>query len=314
MFATLRKLTLFAGAIACLFTVSVQAAVIFDDDFSDGDRAKTGALDTNWWTSSSSAADEIDAGPTLGLVTGSSGRGLHTVFPTQTLVNDGTSIKATFTFDTPATVANPGSGGAMRFGLFDTLGRAALDADVDSSSGTPNAVYGWSVGNGGPGDVGLPGFFMDYDVNDGTDDLNFREHNTGSATGRLMQTTGSGSFSSFSSGPNGETSFAPNSTYTGSVSVTRVNAGELTLSGTLDGPGVSTSYSVSDTTVDSLSFGFLGFHVNGDQFGSVNTAGTPDNGINFSRITLEFIPEPATGLLLLLGGMLMWLPRRSVRR
>lgn len=289
-----------------LLVASAQAAVIVNDSFADGDRAKTGALDTNWWTSSSSSGDEISVG-SLGLVTGTSGRGLHTVFPTQTLANIGDSLIATYTFTTPATVGS-GSNSSFRVGLFDTLGRAGLDADISASSGSPNDLYGWSVSNGAPapGTDGLPGYMMDMDVNSGTDDLNFREHVIGSATGRLMATTGSGSFANVpSSGPDNAYTFTPNTEYTGTFSITRISATEVELNGSLDGATHSTT-----DTFDSVDIGMLAFHINSNQFGSSNSPDTPDNGIDFSNVTIEFIPEPSAALLALLGGVALVARRR----
>lgn len=307
----LRYISVAASALllmAVFASGSLADGVVFDDSFSDGDRAQTGALDTNWWTSSSSAGDEISVG-SLGLVTGSSGRGIHTVFDTQTLTNVGDVLTATYTFMTPTTVGS-GSSSAFRVGLFDTLGRN-LDQDISASSGSPNALYGWSVGNGGPGDAGLPGYMLDMDVNTGaTADLNFRDHNTGNATGRLMATTGSSSFSSFSSGPDAGYTFAPNTQYTGSFMVELTAPGELTLTGAIG----SSSYSITDSAPDSFNFGFLGFHVNSNQFGSSNSAGDPDNGIDFSNINVTFksavIPEPSSAIVLLGGFLSMGLVRR----
>ena len=62
------------------------------------------ALDTDWWTSTTTTAIEVSAG-SLGLVTGTSGRGIHGTFPAQTL-NVGEALKVTFAFRTPATVGN----------------------------------------------------------------------------------------------------------------------------------------------------------------------------------------------------------------
>jgi hypothetical protein len=184
--------------------------------------------------------------------------------------------------------------------LFDTLGRAGLDANVSASSGSPNALFGWSVINGGPGDLGLPGYMLDMDVNDGTDDLNFREHNINSATGRLMATTGNGSFSSFTSGPDNAYSFAPDTQYTGSITVERISPTELQLTANFG----AASHSITDT-FDSVDFGMLAFHANSNQFGSTGTQNVPDNGIDFSNVKIEFIPEPASIALLGLGGLAM---------
>src|SRR5262245_17120950 len=100
-----------------LLASASHAALIVDDSFSDGNRAKTGALDANWWTSAASAGIEVSPG-SLGLVTGSTGRGIHMIFPTQTLTNIGSSLTATYTFKTPVTVGNGGSA-SFRVGLFD---------------------------------------------------------------------------------------------------------------------------------------------------------------------------------------------------
>jgi hypothetical protein len=108
--------------LASLLTASLQAATIVDDSWADGGR-DNGAdpQDTNWWTSSSPSGIEVSVG-SMGLVTGSAGRGIHTVFPTQTLANVGDSLIATYTFTTPATVGPTSGAGVFRVGLFDTLG------------------------------------------------------------------------------------------------------------------------------------------------------------------------------------------------
>ncbi|TWU24557.1 hypothetical protein [Bythopirellula polymerisocia] len=297
-------LSVSAFVIASLLTASLQATVIVDDDWSDGDLAKTGALDTNWWTSSSSSGIEVSVG-SMGLVTGTSGRGIHTVFPAQTLANVGDKILATYTFTTPATVGRPSSA-PFRVGLFDSLGRAGLNADVSASSGSPNELYGWT--GAVPPTAGLPGYMLDMDLGDGTtEDLNFREHDTANATGRLLATT-TGFNSVPNSGPDGAYQFLPDTTYTGSFQVKRISATEMELTGTLD-PGIGgiATHTVTDA-FDSNTIDMLGFHVNSNIFGSSNVAGEADNGIDFSNITVEFcaVPEPASVALLI--GALIALP------
>lgn len=259
---------------------SLQAQTIFDDSFTDGDRAATEATDTSWWTSNASGGIEASVGQ-LGLVTGPSGRGIHTVFETQTLTEIGDSLTATITFTTPATIGSSSS--SLRIGLFDTLDRA-LDQDIEASTAMPNVLYGIS----GTAD-GLPGYMFDIDVNSGfAADLNFREHNIENATGRLMGTTGTGSFTSFSSGPDESYTFDPNTSYTVTYTVTLVSPGVLRLAGTLG----DIAYSVADDSVNSTSFGFLGFHVNSNTFGSSDVAGEPDNGLDFTNISVVFTPGP----------------------
>ena len=210
-----------AAAVGVLCTPGFSSTIIVDDSFADGDVADTPGdpLDSDWWTSSSSSGIEASVGA-LGFVTGTSGRGIHTIFAPQAL-GVGDQIKATFTFMTPDTVGTDRSTG-FRAGFFDDLGRADLDDNVSASSGTPNDVYGLGVPAFG-GVPGLPGYMVDLDVNlSNTDDANitFREHNiapTSNATGRLMATTSN--FVQIESGGDGY-SFAANTEYTGVYTIT----------------------------------------------------------------------------------------------
>src|SRR5262245_40774085 len=113
----LGRLVALAIFIAAVASTSLQAAIIVNDSWADGGR-NNGAdpQDSNWWTSASSSGIEVSVG-SLGMVTGTSGRGIHTIFPTQTLANVGSKLIATYRFTTPATVGTPGAA-AFRVGLF----------------------------------------------------------------------------------------------------------------------------------------------------------------------------------------------------
>jgi hypothetical protein len=268
-----------------LASASVTAAVIVNDSWADGGRDNgADALDSNWWTSSSSSGIEVSVG-SLGLVTGTSGRGIHTVFPTQTLANVGDKLVATYTFTSPATIGSGATGG-FRVGLFDTLSRTGLDADVASSSGTPNPVYGYFA----TPTAALPGYMMDMDVGTGAEDLSFRQHDTAQTattpTGRLMGTT-TGFTQISPTGPDGAYTFAPNTTYTGSLTITRTSATEMQLNGALG----SATHTVTDA-FDSASFGMLAFWANSNIFGSSATPGEANNGIDFSNVQIELVPVP----------------------
>jgi hypothetical protein len=301
-----QKQTRIRGAACCVLVGALlatapnaQAALVVDDNWADGGR-DNGAdpLDSNWWTSSSSSGIEVSVG-SLGMVTGTSGRGIHTVFPTQTLSNVGDKLVATYTFTTPATVGSTTGTGVFRVGLFDTLGRAGLDADVSSSSGSPNDLYGYF---NTPTDA-LPGYMMDMDIGTGTEDLNFRQHDTvptgSTPTGRLMGTT-SGFTSLSPTGPDGVYTIDPNTTYTGSLALKRISATELELTGTFG----TAAHSATDE-FDSASYGMLAFWANSNTFGVSNVPGEDNNGIDFSNVTIEFIaiPEPASLMLLSMAGM-----------
>src|SRR5215204_4105280 len=100
------------AALVLMAAQPVLASVIVNDSFTDGGRNNgPDALDTDWWTSASSAGIEVSAG-SLGMVTGSTGRGIHATFPTQSLTNIGDSLKATYTFTTPNTVNNVAASGS----------------------------------------------------------------------------------------------------------------------------------------------------------------------------------------------------------
>jgi hypothetical protein len=146
---------------------------------------------------------------------------------------------------------------------------------------------------------------MDMDVNTGaTSDLNFRQHDTPvnipsqTPTGRLMGTTTG--FTSFTSGPDTGYAFAPNTTYTGSIELKRLNPTQMQVTGKL---GTAT-HSTTDT-FDSADIGMLAFWSNSGLFGSSSTPNTPDNGIDFSNVRIEVVPEPGSAALLVLTAMLL---------
>jgi hypothetical protein len=132
---------------------------------------------------------------------------------------------------------------------------------------------------------------FDMDVGTGTENLNFRAHDAGTVnpTGRLVGTT-TGFMNLTPSGPPGEYTFAPNTAYTGSFRLKRSSATEMELTGTL---GTAT-HSLTDA-FDSVKIGMLAFWVNSNLFGSSNTPGETDNGLDFSNVTIEFLPSPTSG-------------------
>jgi hypothetical protein len=282
-------------------TTSIRADVVVNDSFADNDRAKTGALDTNWYGTNNTSPFEGPplTGNQLRMATGTSGRGIHTLFSVQSLSAIGDKITATYTFTTPATIGSTTS--SFRVGLFNpdsSSNPSELAGDLSVSSGNPNPA------------VDLNGYMFDMDVSpasspNAASDIQFRKQDQAVPTGRLMGTT-SGFNGLGSSGPDGGYAFAPDTSYTGSFSIERTSATDLTLAAAIG----AYSYSVVDDGVALGSvypnFGFFGVHINSNTFGSTNDSALADSGIAFTNVTVDFtsaaVPEPGSAALLL-GGL-----------
>jgi len=252
------------------------AGVIIDDSFADGGRDNgADAMDANWWSTTTSGAIEVAKGH-VGLVSGGSGRGIRTTFDPQTL-SEGQTIKAAFTFTTPATMGT-NRDSALRVGLYDKQGRAALEKDLSASSKQPNKTYD-----------GLPGYMVDFDVNlkDPTKaNIDIRKHKD-ATIGRLLGTTKG--YQHLGGGGNGY-QFVPGQTYTGVIAIQKLAAG-LKISGSLSQDGTTLSeFSTTDAEGDANNFGMLAFHVNSKTFGSSKKKNTPDNGIDIKNLKVEILP------------------------
>ena len=284
---------IFSLALGVIFLGSsllqAETIVIVDDSWADAGR-DDGAdpLDTNWWTTTNSSSIEVGQ-DFLGLVSGSSGRGIRATFPDVTIGRN-ESIKATYTFTTPDTVGDNRST-ALRAALFDKLGRAGLEADLSASSSSPQPLYD-----------GIPGYYSDFDLNTGEENTFIRERNPLDTQGRLMATTSA----YFSLGGGGDSyTITPNTEYVGTLEVKRsgpndpVDSLDITASLSQGGNLLSTN-TESNAFTFVTTFGMLGFHANSRTFGDVNTPDTPDNGIDFSNVLIEVnrVPEPSSIALL----------------
>lgn len=292
---TARLLAIGAAAIAGLSNAAIaEATTIINDSFADGDRAATGPLQADFYASSNSSAIESNVG-SVGLVSGSSGRQIHALFPTQTLAATGDMLTMSFTFVTPDTTAAGNED--LRFGIFDNLGRTSasqLGQDTSYSSSSPNADFS-----------GLPGYYSELDVEsaDSTSDLNIRESDP-STSGRLLAT--SSGFTSLGSSDDIGYAIVANTTYTATISATRTAGGGLDITTTFLG----NSHTESVAAPLSYDFGMLAFGSSSGAFGSSNSVGDPDNGIDILNVTVQFIPEPMSATLGLLGTLLVGRRRR----
>ncbi|NDV62205.1 hypothetical protein G0Q06_07080 [Puniceicoccales bacterium CK1056] len=257
---------------------SFTGGTLVDDSFADGNRANTGALEADWWSSSSTSGNSIEAYVgELGLISGTSGRGIHGTFAPQTLAV-GDSLTATMSFTTPVTVGS-GKSTALKFALMD-FNNPGLADDLSSSSSSSNPLY-----------VGLPGYMIDLDVNTGaTANITVREHNVASTLGRFLGTTSE--WDSISNSSSDGYTFNATTDYVVVITVTRTGSGILEIFASLSlasggAPLATHTASDLDGTIANT-FGMLGAWVNSSTFGSTTSSGaTADNGITFTNIKVE---------------------------
>lgn len=307
---TVRHTTNLLGAFALLLLsaahVGAQTTVIIDDSFADGTRTADGPLQGDFYTSSSLSAIEVGT-DFLGLVSGSSGRTIHGIFDEQTLVNAGDMLTTQVTFTTPATGSRGGDD--FRLGIFDHNGRIGgdatmhLDTDQSFSSSNLNPLFN-----------GLDGVFLELDIDPPMTedtDLRFRRSDP-SQTGRFLSTTSgytslrdaADPVSGSDSGPNIGYEWSTGTEYTVQIMSTLNAAGGIDHTGTyIDETNsiVYPSWTVTDVSPGSTTFGMLAVYASSDAFGSSNTPGEEDNGIDISNVLVEFkaVPEPSSAILCL---------------
>ena len=298
-----------ALAMAVIATPAFAGTIIVDDSFDDDSAAITGTVATDteiafFGTSGTNALQDGTGTGTLGLVTGTSGRQIHGVFPTQTLATAGDTITSYVTFTTPDTVLNQGSDD-IRIGLFSDGGND-LAQNFSASSSNPEALLN-----------GLAGFAIELDVDPATvtdQDVNIRRSDP-STTGRLLGTN-TGISNASSSADNGYV-FTPNTTYQLHTTVTLNAAGGLdVLAEFFDPTGLVDSDTYTDATPNGFDFGLLALGASTNAFGSTNSFDTPgDNGIELDNVTIHStiasaIPEPSSLALLGLIGCAGFVRRR----
>ena len=301
---------------------------IINDSFADGSPVNSGLpLETAFHTTSSTSAlsDDPVTPPVLDFATGSSGRAIHTTFSPVALNTVGDQLAVSYTFTTPATV---GTNEDFRVGLFNTGGAPEFSDNINASSGDPNPV------------LNIPGLSGEFDINPANADADIavRTHNVNGLdydqngtvdgdevlTGRLLTTT-NGFDPRGSQNPDPNFAIAPNTSYTGGLIVELDADGDLIVTQTLVGGAVNETFTatlaIDDDVVGQVpgvntsTFDFLGFSVTSDAFGSVNNTGEPDNGLDFTNITVTsttaaVVPEPSSAALLLGGLLSMGVIRR----
>ena len=256
------------------------------------------------------ADDDIGSG-FIGLVTGTSGRQIHAVFPSQTLAAPGDSIKACVTFVTPQVVASnltqsqfnalsssvrdgaslsaiPTEEDDFRVGLFSTSANGGLDQDITNNTDNPNDA------------LNINGYAVELDVESAasgnTTDLQVREYLAANASGRLLGTN-TGSSALAADGSTGQYVFQPNTQYEVHQTYTLNASGglEVAVDFLVNGTSLGT-LNFTDTSPATLEFGTLALGASSEAFGLSNDPGDPSNGIDISNVTITFgtaaEPEP----------------------
>ena len=343
----IHRLRLILSATAALALVvcggSVNAGtIIVNDSFADGNRFATGTsgsdIETNFFATSTGSAieddndDGIGAGA-VGLVSGTSGRQIHAVFPSTTLAAAGDKIQSSVTFTTPAVSGNnlfsqadfdaldpavqdgaslsafPTTGDDLRIGLFSS-NSAGLNLSTDLSNNSSTQIP----------ELLLAGYAVELDVEPSgsasTTDIQLREYLLANATGNLLGTN-TGSSSVATDGSTGQYFFQPSTQYELVQSYTLNAAGGLDVAVTFIEAGVTLGTLTStETAPTTLEFSILALGASSEAFGLSNDAGDPENGIDINNVTIHTeiveataVPEPGT-LSILFGGMTLAMLRR----
>ena len=304
-------LILLCFSASCVFA---STSIIFNDSWADGGYTDgADATDTAWYgTTGSSALDSNSYTSTVNLLSarsGSSGRGFHGVFASQSITSVGDKITVTYSFTTPATVTEKTS--ALRVGFFNSNGataqnhnyddedppvaRAVVGDPIHTQSSLNSTDNGWNT---------VYGESVDLDANySGTSNFGFKSKTSSVATGRLMNSTTG--WTSQGSNVDGAYSITANKSYVGTFSIENMGGDLYDLSASISFEGTEiASETREDKTIAANTFDIIAFNHSSNAFGSTNSSGVADNGIDYTNIQVSFtqVPEPSA-YALLLGGV-----------
>ena len=302
-------LTLLCFGASCAYA---NTSIIFNDSWADGGYTDgADATDTAWYgTTGSSALDSNSYTSTVNLLSarsGSSGRGFHGVFASQSITNVGDKITVSYSFTTPATVGEKTS--ALRVGFFNSNGATAQNPNPDGE-GNPRAIVGdpihtqSSLGSTDNGWDTVYGESVDLDANyTGTSNFGFKSKTSSVATGRLMNSTTG--WTSQGSNVDGAYTMAANTSYVGTFSIENMGGDLYDLSASISSGGAELASETREgKTISANSFDIIAFNHSSNAFGSTNASGVADNGIDYTNIQVSFtqVPEPSA-YAFLLGGV-----------
>lgn len=283
-----KKLTILSAVLlTAAFTSTSNAqttTTIVDDNYAvDG----TATIDAAYFGSSTSGAIETNIN-SFGLVSGTSGRQIHAIFPEQTL-DVGDTLTVAIDFVTPNSVASTNED--LRIGLFDHLGRG----DEDDGTGNPGALFqntSYSSSNTNANWSGLPGFYSEIDVesDDTATDMDIRLADP-SETGRHIST--SAGFTGLGSGPDLGYVIGANTAYTYTMTLAHNIDGNLEITVQLSDPNTdfaANTHIVGDDVGETTFFdiGLLAMGSSSGAFGVSTSAGDADNGIDITSLNIDY--------------------------
>ncbi len=290
--------------------------ILFNDSWADGGLTDgADATDIAWYgTTGSSALDSNSytaANNFLSARSGTSGRGFHGVFASQSIANTGDKIMVTYSFTTPATVLEKTS--ALRVGFFNSNDATAQNSNVGGDPPAARAVVGdpihtqSSLGSTDDGWDTVYGEMVDLDANyfgEGkTSNFGFKSKTSSVATGRLMNSTTG--WASQGSNVDGAYTIAANKSYVGTFSIENKGGDLYDLSASISFEGTEIASETREgKTIAANTFDIIAFNHSSNAFGSTNSGGVADNGIDYTNIQVSFtqVPEPSA-YALLLGGV-----------
>ena len=160
-------------ALVCIGPSVAYAVTLVADDFEDGDRAKTGALDIDWYSHShaqnvlnQSIVDDTGAlGPDKAMKVEpiTSGTSIYGVWSSPITLGAGVGSTLTFSFELRNDNGGAAPGGTFRFGVYDADeadfpvagGFGTTDGDYDSANPGSNLDVGPWVQQDNTGNVGF---------------------------------------------------------------------------------------------------------------------------------------------------------------
>ena len=209
-------------------------------------------------------------------------------------------------------------------GFFNSNDATAQNSNNDSE-GNPRAVVGdpihtqSSLGSTDDGWDTVYGEMVDLDANyfgEGkTSNFGFKSKTSSVATGRLMNS--SSGWTSHGSNVDGAYTIVANTSYVGTFSIENKGSDLYDLSATISSGGTPLASETREgKTIAANAFDIIAFNHSSDAFGSTNSSGVADNGLDYTNIQVTFtqVPEPSAYALLLGGVAVMLAVARRKQR